>query len=117
MDIISRFKEKPVLGLKTIFYTLLGTFIILVSYIIVPVPISVKRAIFPFAAILAISFFLLGLALILITLKLKVKGKLKKFLILTGGSAIGIPISVILHNLIYGLFIHLKVFKVKNQIY
>jgi hypothetical protein len=99
-------KEKPVFGLKIIFYTLLGIFIVLSSYIILPVPVSYKRAIFPFTVILAILFSLLGLALILVTLKLNVKGKLKKFLILTGASAIGIPISAILHNFIYGLCIH-----------
>ena len=32
---------------------------------------------------------------------------LKKFLILTGASAVGFFLSVILHNLVYGLFIHL----------
>jgi hypothetical protein len=44
--------------------------------------------------------------LIFVALKLTIKGKLKKYLILTGASVTGIPISAILHNLIYGLFIY-----------
>lgn len=37
----------------------------------------------------------------------KVDRLLKKFLILTGASAVGIPVSFILHNLFYALFIKL----------
>jgi hypothetical protein len=40
-----------------------------------------------------------------LTIKGKVAGKLKKFLLLTGASAIGFLLFIILHNLIYGLFI------------
>ncbi len=40
-------------------------------------------------------------------MKEKIKGALKKFLILTGVSAIGFFISIFLHNIIYGLFIKL----------
>ena len=98
--------DKPLLTIKLIFYAIVGIFIVLASYIIFPFPISIKRAVFPLIAILAILFSLLGVALIYVTVKLKIKGKLKKFLILTGGSAAGIPISAILHNIIYGLFIY-----------
>jgi len=51
--------------------------------------------------------FLLGVALIIFTLKKKAKGLLKKFLLLTGFSLVGFFIFVLLHNLIYGLFIYL----------
>ena len=37
------------------------------------------------------------------TIKLKIKGRLKTFLLLTGGSAVGFLVSVKLHNLIYAL--------------
>ena len=53
-----------------------------------------------------ITLILLGAALIYLTLKKKMRGSLKKFLLLMGASAAGIPISVVLHNVIYGLFIH-----------
>ena len=98
--------DKPLLTIKLIFYSLIGIFIVLASYIIFPILISIKRATFPLIAILAIIFSLLGVALIFTTLKLKIKGKLKRYLILTGASATGIPVCAILHNLIYGLFIY-----------
>ena len=53
-----------------------------------------------------IVFFLSGIALVFLTLKGKVRGMLKKFLILTGASSAGFFVSVLLHNLIYGLFIY-----------
>ncbi len=53
-----------------------------------------------------VIFVLLGVALIFLTVKEKVGGMSKKFLILTGASAVGLPVFVLLHNAIYGLFIH-----------
>ena len=46
------------------------------------------------------------MALILLTIKEKVGGTLKKFLLLTGASATGFPLFILLHNAVYGLFIH-----------
>ena len=51
-------------------------------------------------------FFLLGVALIVFTLREKVGGRLKKFFLLTGASASGVFISILLHNLVYTLFVH-----------
>ncbi len=51
-------------------------------------------------------FFLLGVALIILTVKEKVAGLLKKFFILTGASAAGFLVSILLHNAIYGLLIY-----------
>lgn len=52
----------------------------------------------PFAA-----FCLLGAVLIFLTFKKKVGGKLRRFLILTGASAVGFFASVVLHNFFYAL--------------
>lgn len=93
--------------LKIVFYTLVALFIVIISYFFIPSPLHLKRSLFPFMAVLAFAFFLLGGVLVFLTLKSKVKGWLKKFLILTGGSAAGFLISVILHNFVYGLFIYL----------
>jgi len=93
--------------LKLIFWSLILIFIVIAVYIVAPTPISIKHTIFPFVAALAVVSFLLGIALIIITLKIKVKGNLKRFLILTGASVSGFFISVMLHNLIYGMFIQL----------
>ncbi|MCK4368633.1 MAG: hypothetical protein KAV68_03065 [Dehalococcoidales bacterium] len=51
-------------------------------------------------------FFLLGIALLVLTLKEKIGGTLKKFFLLTGASATGFFVFVLLHNLVYGLFIY-----------
>lgn len=58
-----------------------------------------------FIAIGGAVFLLLGVALIVLTVKEKVRGMPKKFLLLTGASSAGIPVSVLLHNAVYGLFI------------
>jgi len=92
---------------KKIFYVLMGIFVLLVSYFLAWFPHETKRALFPFVAILAAIFFVLGGILIFLTLKLKIEKKLKVFLILTGASAVGFLVCVILHNFFYGLFIFL----------
>ena len=48
----------------------------------------------------------LGITFLVLTIKGKTKGISRKFQLLTGASAIGIPVSILLHNLVYGLFIH-----------
>lgn len=94
--------------LKAIVYILIVIFIVIASAIIVPLPVFIKRRLFPFMAISSIAFFLLGLTLIFLTLKRKVKGKLKKFLILTGVSSSGFLVSVLLHNILYGFGVMTK---------
>jgi len=89
--------------IKKVFYSLVIIFFIIVSFLFLPIPDSIKRTVFPFLAALSIIFFLLGVVLVVLTLKRRVKGKLKKFLILTGFSAAGFFIGVILHNFLYAL--------------
>lgn len=55
-------------------------------------------------AVIAVVFFALAIALLVLTLKLKEHGLRKVFFLLTGASAVGILICVILHNLVYVLF-------------
>ncbi|MBC8275356.1 MAG: hypothetical protein H8E40_10370 [Chloroflexi bacterium] len=50
-------------------------------------------------------FFLLGLALIILTARAKLNKIFKSFLLLTGSSAVGVFVSILLHGVIYGLFI------------
>lgn len=64
-------------------------------------------------------FFLLGVILIFLAIKSKIKGKLKKFLILTGASAAGFFVFVLLHNFLYALGIvaeHIIVIKYLAEI-
>lgn len=88
-----------------IFWALIGVFIVIVSVFSIP-PLRDLLMGFLFIIISGVVFFLLGVALIFLTVKEKVGGIRKKFLILTGASAAGILVSVLLHNAIYGLFIH-----------
>jgi hypothetical protein len=52
-----------------------------------------------------IIFSLLGAFLIFLTVKSKIKGKHRKLLLLTGVSAAGFFVSIVLHNLLYALAI------------
>jgi hypothetical protein len=88
-----------------IFWALIGVFLVIVSIFSIPAFRDLLMG-FLFIIISGVVFFLLGVALIFVTVKEKVGGILKKFLILTGASAAGILVSVLLHNAIYGLFIH-----------
>lgn len=88
----------------TMFWALLGSFIFVLCLFFIPVIRDLFRGSVLFLLPLAI-FSLLGLALVILTVKKQATGRLKKFLVLTGASAAGFFISVLLHNLIYGLFI------------
>ena len=50
-------------------------------------------------------FFLLGLTLLILTARAKLDKIFKSFLLLTGSSAVGVFVSILLHGAIYGLFI------------
>ncbi len=52
-----------------------------------------------------VAFFGLGITLIVLTVRAKLKGMPKAFLLLTGASAVGLPLFAVLHNLVYALFI------------
>ena len=89
----------------SIFWALVGVFIVIVCLLFIP----------PFRDLLAGSelfltpfavFFLLGIALLVLAAKRKVDGTLRKFFLLTGASATGVFVSILLHNLVYGLFIY-----------
>ena len=87
---------------KRTFWFLLAIFVLILGQLFIPLIRNLFRGsllfLLPF-----IIFSSAGAILILLTLKKKVKGGLKKFLIFTGASASGFFISVLLHNLLYGL--------------
>ena len=88
-----------------IFWALIGVFVVIVGVFSIP-PLRDLLMGFLFIIISGVVFFLLGVALIFLTVKEKVRGIRGKFLILTVASSAGILVSVLLHNAIYGLFIH-----------
>ena len=85
----------------SIFWALVVVFVVLVSIMVIRVEGLLNIW---FIAIGGAVFLLLGVALIFLTVKEKVGGMSKKFLILTGAFAVGLPVFVLLHNMVSGLF-------------
>ncbi len=92
-------------SIKKVFWSLVSTFILILSFFVIPFSDSLRHTLFPFAGILGLIFLILGGVLIYLTFKHKVKGYLKLFLLFTGFSSVGVLPCVILHNLVYALFI------------
>lgn len=89
--------------LTLIFWALILFFIWIVCLIIIQPAGDLLRFFFRMSSII---FFLLGIALLIFAIKEATGGRLKKFLILTGASAVGAFVFSVLHNLVYGLFIY-----------
>jgi len=89
----------------SIFWALVAVFIVIAGVFLIPVFRELVMG-FSFLITSGVVFFLLGVALIVLTVKEKIEGILKKFLLLTGASSAGFIVSILLHNAIYGLFIH-----------
>jgi len=87
--------------LEVIFWALVGVFGLIMGEFFIPVVKELFRG--ELFLLPLIVFSLLGGTLIALTLKEKIKGKLRKFFLLTGGSALGFFIGVFLHNLFYSL--------------
>lgn len=100
--------QKRILAIKTVFWTLVGLFAIMAIVIGLGNEIPAFRRFLNAFSIIGggAALFILGITLIILTRKSGIGGKLKKFLILTGASVAGFFVSVLLHNFIYGLFIH-----------
>ena len=92
----------------SIFWALVGAFVVIASVfcIAVFIPAFKGSIFFWFLITSGATFTLLGGALIFFTVKEKVGGTLKKFLLLTGASAAGFLLFILLHNAVYGLFIY-----------
>jgi len=88
-----------------LFWALVGVYIVIAGMFLIPAFRDLLRGSEVFLLPIAV-FFLLGVALIILTVKEKVAGLLKKFFILTGASAAGFLVSILLHNAIYGLLIY-----------
>lgn len=90
--------------LPTVFYALIGVFVVILSIFFVPAIRELVTGPFLFLSPF-IVFSLLGAMLIFLTAKSKIKGKPRKLLMLTGVSAAGFFVSVLLHNFLYALAI------------
>lgn len=87
--------------LTIIFYLLVAVFILAISIIFIPAFRGFLSG--TFMIISGVILVILGSVLIGLTLVQKVEGKLKKFLMLTGASATGFFVFVLLHNIFYAL--------------
>lgn len=100
-----------------VFWALIGAFILLfISLNVMNPPIRtllndlypdeiVAVAVSTFFKFFGLLFFALGLTLLILTARAKLDKIFKSFLLLTGSSAVGIFVSILLHGAIYGLFI------------
>jgi hypothetical protein len=88
-----------------LFWALIAVFVVIVCLLLIPALGGLFAGSGLFLAPFGV-FLLLGVALLVFTLREKVAGKLKAFFLLTASSAAGVFVFVLLHNLVYGLFIH-----------
>jgi hypothetical protein len=87
---------------RSIFWAMAAVFIIVICAIFLDIPVTGSLP--GYILFIGIALFLLlGTALIVLTVKTKVVGKIKRFLLLTGASAAGLSVFVVLHNLVSGL--------------
>ncbi len=84
----------------SIFWALVGVFVIEMGMMFTDMPGG--YALFAGLAVL----FGLGVTLLVLAARAKLKKMLKAFLLLTGASAVGLPVFAVLHNVVYGLFIY-----------
>lgn len=88
-------------ALTVTFYLLVVVFVLTISIIFIPAFREFVSG--TFMIISGVILVILGSMLIGLTLVQKVEGKLKKLLILTGASAAGFFVFVLLHNIFYAL--------------
>jgi hypothetical protein len=96
-------KPKKVRTISMILLALVAIFVTLVFEIFS----GAKRIPFPALAAFAAVFGFLGVFLTVQTARKIETRMFKTFLILTGVGATGIPVSILLHNIVYGIFIKL----------
>lgn len=100
--------------LWSIFWALVGAFVVVAGTIFLGAPIlgrlvvpALLHALFlGTLALFGLGVVGLGVTLLVLTKRAKVGGMPKKFFLLTGASAVGLPVFALLHNLVYALLIY-----------
>jgi len=86
--------------LTGLFWALLATFALVLGLILIPFLEPLMGTVFlPLLG----ACFVLGLALLVLSIRAKHMGAVRKFLILTGASSVGLAVFSVLHNVFYGL--------------
>jgi hypothetical protein len=93
-------KNKLILS---VFWMTVAVFLLIISATFIRVSIFEKLMSGSLRFIIIALFFLLGAALITLAVKFKITGKIRTFLLLTGASAAGMPVFIVLHNVVSGL--------------
>jgi hypothetical protein len=109
--------KRPSKFILPIFWALLGAFVLVfVSVGVMNTPLRtflndlypdefVAMAVSTFFQFCGFLFFVLGLTLLILTARAKLDKLFKAFLLLTSSSAVGFFVSILLHGVVYGLFI------------
>jgi len=90
---------------SSLFWALTAIFIVSIVLLLSPA-VENRLRLEPVLLVLGISLLILGAAIIYLTIKEKLTGLQMIFMLLTGASASGIMVCMLLHNAIYGLFIY-----------
>ena len=106
-------KKKLPKSILTIFYSLVLAFAVIVGGIFLE-PLRPIMRLFP---LFGLVIFGLGLALVITTKKKIIKKPLSRWLILTGGSAVGFFAGAILHNLLYAVEILTKAWPIVSRFF
>ena len=86
--------------LSVLFWALLATFALVLGPILIPFLEPLMGTVFlPLLG----ACFVLGLALLVLSIRARSVGAVRKFLILTGASSVGLAVFSVLHNVFYGL--------------
>ena len=100
-----------------VFWSLLGAFVLVFTSVnVMNPPIRtllndlypddiVAIAVSTFFQFSGLLFFALGLTLLILTARAKLDKIFKRFLLLASSSAVGVFVSILLHGVVYGLFI------------
>jgi len=84
---------------------MVALFVIVIGTMFIGVPLARNFPLIYISLPSIVIFLGLGVALLVLTVKKKVAGKLKIFLLLTGASAVGLPVFAVLHNLVTAMCI------------
>jgi len=109
----------PTKLIRSLFWAVLGAFILVfITIFVMNPPIrtilndlypdeTVSAVVSIFFPLSGLLFFALGLALLILTIRARARldRLLKRFLLLTSSSAVGVFASILLHGVVYGLFI------------
>ena len=93
-------------SLPPLFWTLFGVFLLMAATMLLG-QLFDRSPDFDLTLVLPVFgllLFVLGLALTIMATRADIGSTRRKLLVLTGSAAAGIPVSAILHNLVYGAF-------------